>query len=91
MMVARNYRIRGRVQGVGYRYFTARVARELGVCGWVRNRADGDVEAYAEAEKDVLDRFRTELQSGPAHSGVDEVTEEAVSPTGKYSSFDIRG
>ena len=48
-MAARRYRLTGRVQGVGFRYFTYRSAQRLGVTGWVRNREDGDVEVHAEA------------------------------------------
>jgi len=90
MDVARQYRIRGRVQGVGYRYFTQRNALRLGVRGWVRNMPNGDVEVRAEADGAVLKRFREELERGPTSSQVREVIEEAVRPE-LYSSFEIRG
>ena len=54
MELARRYLIRGHVQGVGYRYFTQRIAVRLGVRGWVRNRLDGDVEVHAQASVTVL-------------------------------------
>ena len=91
MDVARLYRIRGRVQGVGYRYFTRRIALRLGVRGWVRNLPNGDVEVYAEAAVAVLADFREELERGPASSVVDAVTEEAAVRTDRNSSFEIRG
>jgi acylphosphatase len=91
MDVARHFRIRGRVQGVGYRYFTQRIALRLGVCGWVRNLPNGDVEVYAEADRAALASFREELERGPASSAVDAVTEEAAVRTERYSSFEIRG
>ena len=91
MDVARQYRIRGRVQGVGYRYFTQRIALRLGVRGWVRNLPNGDVEVYAEAETMILASFRKELERGPSSSAVDAVTDEAAERTDRYSSFEIRG
>ena len=91
MDVARQYRIRGRVQGVGYRYFAQRIALRLGVRGWVRNLPNGDVEVYAEADSAILGSFREELERGPSSSGVDAVTEEAAARTDRFSSFEIRG
>lgn len=89
-MPARRYRIKGRVQGVGYRYFTIENALGLGVRGYVRNLPDGDVEVHAEAEPEVLERFRHELERGPRMSRVTEILEEDV-PAGSYSSFQVRG
>ena len=96
MNVARRYRIRGRVQGVGYRYFTQRIALGLGVRGWVRNLPDGDVEVHAEAAEAVLRDFRAELERGPSHSEVDEVIETAGAVYDRAAdiderSFEIRG
>jgi acylphosphatase len=91
MDAARLYRIRGRVQGVGYRYFTQRIALRLGVRGWVRNLPNGDVEVHAEADSTTLAGFRQELERGPSSSTVGAVTEEATPRTDRYSSFEIRG
>jgi acylphosphatase len=91
MDLARHYRIRGRVQGVGYRYFAQRIALRLGVRGWVRNLPNGDVDIYAEADSSVLSSFREELERGPSSSAVDEVTEEPAAMTDRFSSFEIRG
>jgi acylphosphatase len=91
MAAARHYTIRGRVQGVGYRYFTQEVALRLGVLGYVRNTPDGGVEVYAEAETEVLAEFRWELEQGPAMARVSEVVEDDAVVTGRYSSFYIRG
>jgi acylphosphatase len=80
--------IQGRVQGVGFRYWTERVAGELGVTGWVRNRRDGSVEALfsgpAEAVAEMLDRAR----EGPASAVVTSVhiAEEAA---GAPDRFDV--
>ncbi|HET9216243.1 MAG TPA: acylphosphatase [Terriglobia bacterium] len=91
MELVRRYRIRGRVQGVGYRYFTRRIALRLGVRGWVRNVPNGDVEVHAEADSTILARFREELERGPTSSAVDEIIEETTTRTEHYSSFEIRG
>jgi acylphosphatase len=91
MVKARRYRIRGRVQGVGYRYFTQQIALRLGVRGWVRNLPNGDVEAHAEAESEALDSFRAELERGPSFSRVSEVLEEEARADSGVTQFSIRG
>ena len=91
MKVARNYRISGRVQGVGYRYFALENAIRLGLRGYVRNLAGGDVEAVAEGEEALLAQFRIDLERGPGFARVDVVIEEETSLTEQYSSFYIRG
>lgn len=58
-------RIHGRVQGVGYRDWTVRTAQEFNVVGWVRNRADGSVEALASGEAAKIDRFVDACRQGP--------------------------
>ena len=71
--------VRGRVQGVGFRWFVRERARTLGIRGWVRNRADGSVEVRAEGESTPLDELRRFLADGPAGAhviGVDEVAAE---------------
>lgn len=81
-MQAKRYTVRGRVQGVGFRYFVQRTASELQVGGWVRNRADGSVEAHAEADAETLARFRAALEKGPRLSRVDAVHEAPAALTG---------
>jgi len=90
MELARHYRIKGRVQGVGYRYFAQRIALRLGVRGWVRNLPSGDVEVHAEADGATLASFREELERGPSSAAVEEVAEETARAD-HYSSFEIRG
>jgi acylphosphatase len=84
----RGYRIEGRVQGVGFRAFVVRLAREHGVHGGVRNEADGSVWAVAEGDADSLARFRAGLERGPAHARVERVSERAATPAGER--FDAR-
>jgi acylphosphatase len=80
MRVVRRYRVRGRVQGVGFRAFVWREARDLGVDGWVRNRRDGTVEALAAGDREQHHRLRGILERGPRMSRVDsvEVAEEGA-------------
>jgi acylphosphatase len=73
-MRARRYRIVGRVQGVGFRYFVWREAESLGIDGWVRNLADGTVEALGRGTSEKLDRFQDRLQEGPRWSRVTSVS-----------------
>lgn len=86
--MARRAVITGRVQGVGYRFFAARAARELGLSGWVRNLPDGSVEALAEGGEDPLARFLDRLRRGPLSSRVDSVVVEERPPEG-LTSFEI--
>jgi len=74
-LTARTYRVRGRVQGVGFRYFVIRLGRSCGVRGAVRNEADGSVTAVAEGEEEALARFRAGLESGPPAARVTGVEE----------------
>ncbi len=78
MVAVRRYRVWGRVQGVGFRAFVWRTARELGVGGWVRNRYDGSVEALVSASPEQHARTLEALERGPRMSRVDrvDVTEE---------------
>lgn len=88
-MIARRFIVRGRVQGVGFRYFASRAAREAGVAGTVRNLGDGSVEAIAEGPAAAVDRFRAALERGPSYSHVTDVEEVDVAVTGSYSGFDV--
>jgi acylphosphatase len=78
MPIARSIIVTGQVQGVFFREWTVKVAHQHGVSGWVRNRADGNVEIYARGEPTQLDRFCTELQTGSPASHVEEVLVDAA-------------
>ena len=73
-------RVHGRVQGVGFREACVAQARRLGVAGWVRNRADGTVEALLQGPDDVLATLRDWLAHGPPAARVDELAVEEVAP-----------
>jgi acylphosphatase len=85
-MVTRHLKIDGRVQGVGFRYHMSRVARELGITGWVRNRRDGSVEAMVAGTSDAVDKIIAWARQGPGHAAVTGV--EVAEDSGSYASFD---
>lgn len=82
--------VRGRVQGVGFRFHAAERARFLGLVGWVRNLADGRVEVLAQGAPDALETFAQWLAQGPAHARVEGV-ERRPEETGVHTGFEIRG
>jgi len=75
--------IRGHVQGVGFRYATGARARARDVSGWVRNNADGTVEAVFEGAPDAVDTLVAWCRRGPAGARVDDMTVEAEEPSGE--------
>ena len=91
MIVARQYRIRGRVQGVGFRFFTHGVAVREGLSGWVRNTAAGAVEAAVEGDLEAVERFERSISRGPAGAKVEDVEITDVPPSGRAGGFFVRG
>lgn len=90
MRVARRFVISGRVQGVGFRYFTHDAAVREGVTGWVRNLPDGRVEARIEGEAEAVDRVERAIRSGPPGARVDSVSVSVEEPSGRDKTFSIR-
>ena len=88
---ARRFLVRGRVQGVGFRWFVEREAHMLGVAGWVRNNADGAVEVLAQGTRDQLSALLGRLQQGPRAARVDRVDESEVPLTQGLKTFRIEG
>jgi acylphosphatase len=72
-MPTRSYHVSGRVQGVGFRWFTARAARRLGLSGFVRNLDDGRVEVLASGSDGALSELESTLRQGPPHAWVEAV------------------
>ncbi|KAM5380233.1 hypothetical protein ACJZ2D_003684 [Fusarium nematophilum] len=68
--------VHGTVQGVGFRYFTRKVAHEYGVSGWCRNTHDNKVEGEAQGSDDILAKFLNDVGTGPRHSKVTQVDKE---------------
>ena len=70
--------ITGRVQGVGFRYFTLRAAQPLDIKGWVKNMPDGSVLLWAQGEPEKMARFRDKLKRGPLLSKVARLRERSL-------------
>jgi len=88
MTTTRNLRITGQVQGVGFRMYMARKARELGVTGWVRNRRDGSVEATVQGNPAAVEAIIAWAQRGPSSAVVSGVT--VTESHGEYAMFETR-
>jgi len=88
---ARRFVVRGRVQGVGFRWFVEREAHMLGIAGWVRNNADGSVEVLAVGSRDQLSGLRSRLRQGPRAARVDDVQELEAKAVPELNTFRIEG
>ena len=89
--IARRYVVRGRVQGVGFRWFVDYEARRLGVAGWVRNNLDGSVELLAIGTEQQLAALRDKLKQGPRAARVDDVWENPAEVIQGLNTFRIEG
>ncbi|MDY0151965.1 MAG: acylphosphatase [Candidatus Cloacimonas sp.] len=81
---------RGRVQGVGFRWFVQQLAFEHGVCGYVCNLADGSVKIIAEADEYALEGFQMAISCGPHHGRVDDLEVNKLESAKKYHDFEIK-
>lgn len=82
--------VRGRVQGVGFRYFVIHQAMGLDLTGWVANEPDGSVRCVAEGPRPALDRLVAALEAGPSGAVVERVTVAWGPATAAFRSFDVR-
>ncbi len=82
--------VRGRVQGVGFRYFVVRNALDLGLTGWVANLPDGAVRCVAEGPPDALARLDDALRTGPPGSFVEAVDVVRMPATDQFERFSVR-
>ena len=89
LLTARRFTVHGRVQGVGFRFFTRERAALEGLAGWVKNVPDGTVEAEVEGDREAVDRFERALRHGPAGSRVDSVEALDVTPE-QRRGFEVR-
>lgn len=90
-MTASRYIVRGRVQGVGFRWFVDNEARKLGLAGWVRNNVDGTVEVLAIGSDQQLHALLAKLQEGPRAARVDQVQVSPAEPIPGLNTFRIEG
>jgi len=88
-MIARRWLVRGRVQGVGFRYFVERAAAQLGLKGYARNLDDGGVEVYATGSPESVAELAGRLRTGPRWADVRGV-EEQEAAVQKLDGFQIR-
>ncbi len=88
-MAEAGYRVTGRVQGVGFRWWTRSLAQRVGVVGTVRNAPDGSVEVQARGSDDQLAELERRLRQGPPHARVDAVAPIPVSLPERVAGFEI--
>jgi acylphosphatase len=88
---ARLFLVRGRVQGVGFRWFVEREAYILKIAGWVRNNPDSTVEVLAQGTREQLAGLHERLREGPRAARIDEVEVKEAEPIPGLTSFQIRG
>jgi acylphosphatase len=82
--------VHGRVQGVGFRYFTKEIADLLKICGWARNTIDGCVEIEAQGDGTQLNLFIDRIKEGPAHASVKECRINEIAIVKNECEFEIR-
>ena len=82
--------VSGRVQGVGFRYYTVRLAQDYPVTGYVMNLPNNEVEIVAEGEKEAVEAFLEKASRGPGHAMIFDVRSFMESPSGGYKGFGIK-
>ena len=89
MQITSEITVTGKVQGVGYRYFVAKRANQIGLKGFVKNLPDGDVVLQAQGSKSDIETLINFLKIGPKLSRVDSVIVKWLDSSPEYSSFSI--
>jgi acylphosphatase len=90
-LTTKRYVVRGRVQGVGFRWFVQREAEALGLAGWVRNNIDGAVEVLASGSEQQLAALEAKLKQGPRAARVDDLEVSPAEAPPNLSNFRIEG
>jgi acylphosphatase len=89
-MVQYEITVKGRVQGVGYRYFAAQKANEMGITGWVKNSVDGSVIVVAQGIEEEIRTFTDYLYLGPARARVDNILMNKMQVVTVFNNFSIK-
>jgi acylphosphatase len=87
--VGADIRIRGVVQGVGYRHFCWRLATQMELTGWTKNLPDGSVAVHAEGDRGNIEALIDELKVGPPVASVSDISVTWTPYTGQFQSFEI--
>ena len=82
--------ITGRVQGVGYRYFAALKANEMGITGWVKNAVDGSVIVVAQGIEEEIKTYIDYLYIGPTRSRVDQISKVKFNTLSDFNNFSVK-
>ncbi len=82
--------VRGRVQGVGFRYFVVQKAASIGLRGYACNQSNGDVEVVAQGERPALEHLLALLRQGPGAAQVSSVETRWREPTEHFRGFHVR-
>lgn len=90
MKEGRSLHIHGKVQGVGFRFFATRVARRLGLKGWIQNLRDGSVAAMVEGEAEKIDEWIEEIREGPRYAEVTRIDQQRKDFSGTFGDFDVK-
>jgi len=89
MITAVRVRIRGRVQGVGFRYYTCREGRRRGLAGWARNERDGSVSVHIQGEEEAVQEMCRWLEKGPSSARVEGISLQPASVDPSLFDFEI--
>lgn len=89
-MAARRFVVKGKVQGVGFRFFMVTCAEALGLAGWVRNTPEGTVEIHAEGSEEQLNELAFDISRGPRYARVSGVEAREVPPEGLSGFRQVR-
>ena len=81
--------VKGKVQGVGYRYFVVTAGKNMGLTGWVRNCSNGDVECEAQGKKIQLEAFIERLESGHSWARIDRIEKQEMNEKSEEREFEI--